>query len=85
MPGWPIGFGDDETAEQYFNKALTINPDGLDINYFYAEYLVDQGREELALEYLERALNAPPMTGRPVADRGRRQQALKLRAELTGS
>jgi tetratricopeptide (TPR) repeat protein len=85
VPGWPIGFGDDDTAEQYFNKALAINPDGLDINYFYAEYLVDQGRDELALEYIERALNAPPMTDRPVADRGRRQQALKLRAELTGS
>ena len=85
VPGWPIGFGDDETAEQYFNKALAINPGGLDINYFYAEYLVDQGKEELALEYIERALSAPPMTDRPVADRGRRQQVLKLRAELTDS
>lgn len=85
VPGWPIGFGDDETAERYFNKALAINPDGLDINYFYAEYLVDQGRKELALEYIDRALRAPPLTDRPVADQGRRQQALKLRATLTGS
>ena len=85
VPGWPIGFGDDDTAEQYFNKALAINPDGLDINYFYAEYLVDQGKDELALRHLDRALNAPPMADRPVADRGRRQQALKLRADLTGS
>jgi tetratricopeptide (TPR) repeat protein len=85
VPGWPIGFGDDETAERYFNKALAINPEGLDINYFYAEYLVDQGRNELALVYIERALNAPPMTDRPLADRGRRQQAFRLRAELNGS
>jgi tetratricopeptide (TPR) repeat protein len=85
VPGWPIGFGDDAIAEQYFNKALALNPDGLDINYFYAEYLVDQGKDELALDYLERALNAPPMTDRPMADRGRRQQALRLRADLTGS
>jgi tetratricopeptide (TPR) repeat protein len=85
VPGWPIGFGDDETAQQYFNKALAINPDGLDINYFYAEYLVDQGNKELALVYIERALSAPPMKDRPVADKGRRQQALKLRARLTGS
>ena len=85
VPGWPIGFGDDEKAEQYFKKALAINPQGLDINYFFAEYLVDQGEEMLALEHLELALRAEPMVDRPVADRGRRQQALKLRAELTGS
>jgi Tfp pilus assembly protein PilF len=65
--------------------ALAINPNGLDVNYFYAEYLVDQGKDELALKYIERALNAPAMTDRPVADRGRRQQALKLRTDLTGS
>jgi tetratricopeptide (TPR) repeat protein len=85
VPGWPIGFGDDEKAEQYFKKALAINPQGLDINYFFAEYLVDQGEEIQALEHLELALQAEPMVDRPVADQGRRQQALKLRAELTGS
>ena len=85
VPGWPIGFGNDEKAEQYFKKALAINPQGLDINYFFAEYLVDQGEEMLALEHIELALQAEPMVDRPVADQGRRQQALKLRAELTGS
>jgi len=30
-------------------------------------------------------LQAEPMVDRPVADQGRRQQALKLRAQLTGS
>ena len=85
VPGWPIGFGNDEKAEQYFKKALAINPQGLDINYFFAEYLVDQGEEMLALEHIERALQAEPMVDRPVADQGRRQQALKLRAQLTGS
>ena len=58
VPGWPIGFGDDEKAEQYFKKALAINPQGLDINYFFAEYLVDQGEEMLALEHIELALQA---------------------------
>ena len=85
VPGWPIGFGNDKKAEQYFKKALAINPQGLDINYFFAEYLVDQGEEMLALEHLELALQAEPMVDRPVADQGRRQQALKLRAQLTGS
>ncbi len=85
VPGWPLGFGNDDKAEKYFKKALAINPQGLDINYFFAEYLVDQGNEELALEHIERALQAAPMADRPLADQGRRQQVLKLRAELTGS
>ncbi len=85
VPGWPIGFGNDDKAEKYFKMALAINPQGLDINYFFAEYLVDQGNEELALEHIERALLAPVMMERPVADQGRRKQAMKLRADLTGS
>jgi tetratricopeptide (TPR) repeat protein len=85
VPGWPLGFGNDDKAEKYFKKALAINPQGLDINYFFAEYLVDQGNDELALEHIERALQAAPMADRPLADQGRRQQVLKLRAELTGS
>ena len=85
VPGWPIGFGNDDKAEKYFRKALAINPQGLDINYFFAEYLVDQGNDVKALEHIERALQAAPMADRPLADQGRRQQAIKLRAELTGS
>jgi tetratricopeptide (TPR) repeat protein len=85
VPGWPIGFGNDTKAEKYFRKALAINPQGLDINYFFAEYLVDQGNDVMALEHIERALQAAPMADRPLADQGRRQQVLKLRAELTGS
>jgi tetratricopeptide (TPR) repeat protein len=85
VPGWPIGFGSDKKAEQYFKKALAINPQGLDINYFFAEYLVEQGKEQLALEYIDKALQAPLMAERPVADKGRRAQAKKLRESLTGS
>jgi len=85
VPGWPIGFGSDKKAEQYFKKALAINPQSLDINYFFAEYLAEQGKEQLALEYIDKALQAPLMAERPVADKGRRAQAMKLRESLTGS
>ena len=85
VPGWPFGFGSDEKAEVYFKKALAINPQGLDINYFFAEYLADNGDEQQALEYVDRALQAPRMAERPVADRGRREQAQKLRESLLGS
>jgi tetratricopeptide (TPR) repeat protein len=85
VPGWPFGFGSDEKAEEYFKKALAINPQGLDINYFFAEYLADNGDQQLALVYVDKALQAPRMAERPVADKGRREQALKLRESLTGS
>jgi tetratricopeptide (TPR) repeat protein len=85
VPGWPFGFGSDEKAEEYFKKALAINPQGLDINYFFAEYLADNGDQQLALVYVYKALQAPRMAERPVADKGRREQALKLRESLIGS
>lgn len=83
VPGWPIGFGDDKRAKQYFKKALAINPDGLDINFFYAEYLAQQDQDDLALQHLEKALSAPTLEGRPVADQGRRDQARELRDLLS--
>ena len=85
VPGWPIGFGSDKMAKRYFEKALALNPEGLDINYFFAEYLADQGEDQLALEYIDKALHAPQLDNRPVADQGRRAQARKLREMLTKS
>src|SRR5688572_29871599 len=55
VPGWPIGFGDDEKAEALLKKALEINPQGIDSNYFYASFLIDQGRDEDARPYLLKA------------------------------
>jgi tetratricopeptide (TPR) repeat protein len=85
VPGWPIGFGNDRKAEEYFQKALALNPEGLDINYFFAEYLADNGDQKMALEYIDKALSAPVLADRPVADQGRRNQARKLREQLIGS
>jgi tetratricopeptide (TPR) repeat protein len=45
VPGWPIGFGSDKKAQALFKKSLEINPEGLDINYFYAEFLYDEFRQ----------------------------------------
>jgi tetratricopeptide (TPR) repeat protein len=82
VPGWPIGFGNDHKAEQHFKRALEIDPQGLEANYFFAEYLADNDQQELAMEYVEKALHAPSIVGRPVADEGRRKQAQKLRERL---
>jgi len=78
VPGFPIGFGNDKKAKEYLRKALEINPDGIDPNYFYAEFLYDDDDYASALQYLDKALKAPPRPGRASADEGRRQDIQKL-------
>ncbi|MFO0335054.1 MAG: tetratricopeptide repeat protein [Pseudomonadota bacterium] len=86
VPGFPLGFGDDDKARAYLEKALEINPAGIDPNFFYAEFLYEQGDYLHALERLERAAHAPDRPNREVADRGRRAEidalAAKTRAKL---
>lgn len=72
VPGWPIGFGDDDKAEANLKKGLAINPSGIDANFFYGDFLMDQGRYKEAKVYLDKALAAPARPGREVADAGRR-------------
>lgn len=74
VPGWPIGFGDDEKAERYLKKALAINPDGIDPNYFYGDFMLEEGNYQQAIKYLEKAAAAPPRPGRPLADKGRQAE-----------
>jgi tetratricopeptide (TPR) repeat protein len=78
VPGWPVGFGDNKKAEALLQQALAINPDGIDANYFYADYLIYRNRKPEAIPYLEKALKAPPRPGRDVADAGRKQEARAL-------
>jgi tetratricopeptide (TPR) repeat protein len=82
VPGWPIGFGDKKRAEELFRKSLSINPTGIDPNYFYAEYLIDQDRHGEAKRYLDAALKAPARPGRELADLGRRQEIQSLLNKL---
>lgn len=74
VPSWPIGFGDDKKAKEYLEKALKVNPDGIDPNYFYGDYLLRQGEYERAKAYLQKALSAPSRPGREDADQGRRAE-----------
>lgn len=82
VPGWPIGFGDKKRAEEMLKKALSINPTGIDPNYFYADYLAERERFAEAMHHLEIALKAPPRPGRELADSGRRQEVHALLAKV---
>ncbi len=75
---WPLGFADRARARELLEKALAIDPQGLDPNYFYGEYLLDGGHAAQAVAYLERALAAAPRHGHYVADIGRREEARAL-------
>ncbi|MHA3027049.1 tetratricopeptide repeat protein [Chromohalobacter israelensis] len=74
VPGWPIGFGDDDKARAMLQKALTIDPDGIDPLYFWGDFLHAQGHDAAARQALEKAMKAPPRPGRETADQGRREQ-----------
>lgn len=84
VPGWPVGFGDKTKAQELLQKALAINPRGIDPNYFYGEYLIETGKPADAVAYLERALGAPARPGRDLADAGRRDEAKVLLAKARG-
>ena len=72
VPGWPIGFGDDKKAKEMLLKGLSYNPDGIDSNYFYGDYLLEQKDYQQAVATFEKALNAAPRPGRESADAGRK-------------
>lgn len=78
VPAWPIGFGDRDKAASLLKRALSVNPSGIDPNYFYGEFLVESGRASEAIPYIERALAAPARPGRELADAGRRDEAKAL-------
>lgn len=82
VPGWPIGFGDDQQAEKLLKQALQLNPNGIDPNYFYGDFLFRQARYSEAKRALEKAQAASARPGREVADRGRQAEIAALLAKV---
>lgn len=78
VPGGIIGFGDKKLAGNYLQKALQANPEGIDPNYFYGEFLFEQEDYAAARDALLRAQRAPARADRPLADQGRRQEVAAL-------
>ena len=75
VPEWPIAFGDFEIAKEYLDKAIELNPDDIDANYFYADFLRKQKRYADAEIAFNKAINAPARLDRDLADEGRRREA----------
>jgi tetratricopeptide (TPR) repeat protein len=58
VPSWPVSFGNSRKAELYFQKAVAVSSN-LDTNYRYGEFLINNGRKDEGLAYLQKALAFP--------------------------
>lgn len=82
VPGFPIGFGSTAKARALLEAALRQDPRGLDNNFFYADFLNDEGHPAQAKVFVLRGLQAPVNTARPVWDAGRRAELRALLAKV---
>ena len=81
VPGGLIGFGSKKKARANLKKGLEINPDGLDSNYFYGDFLMSRKKYDEAIKVFQHALAAAPRPTRPIADKGRRAEIAAAIAE----
>lgn len=77
VPKWPIAFGDDDLAKQMLETALKINPNAIDANYFYGEYLALHNRVNDAAEFFARAAHAPARIDQSYADEQLKMEAMQ--------
>ncbi|MCG7577723.1 MULTISPECIES: hypothetical protein [unclassified Halomonas] len=81
-PGRPLGFGNSDTAERMFQRALELRPDGIDVNYYYAAFLKEEGNTPAAREHAQRAVNGTARENRQVSDEALRREAEALLGQL---
>jgi tetratricopeptide (TPR) repeat protein len=81
VPGWPIGFGDNDKARELLAQAVSLAPNGMDANYFYGDFLMGQHDYAAAYKVLKHALSLPPQTNRPLWDKNRRAVIRELMAK----
>ena len=59
LPGWPLLYGDRKVAREYFESGVKRYPEGIDTNFFYGDFLLEEGEGPQAIPYLEKAAQAP--------------------------
>jgi Tfp pilus assembly protein PilF len=83
-PQWPIAFGDSDEAKKLLETALKINPNGIDSNYFYGDYLLSNNELHEAEKYFKKAISAKVRPTQKLADSKlieEAKQALKATSE----
>lgn len=81
-PGWPLAFGDDATAERMFKRAVAIRPQGIDVHFYYATFLQEEGRMDDARTHLEQAIKGQVRPARAATDAALREEASRRLAKL---
>lgn len=82
VPGWPVAFGNKKKAREYLETALRLNPRGIDSNFYYGDFLIDEGEYQLAKKHLDIASKAPIRKGYEIQDRGRKGEIAQSQAKL---
>ena len=74
-PKWPIGFGDEVIAQKLLQTALEINPNGIESNYFYGDFLLTNNNLTEAEKHFKRAIAIPERTEQFYSDNQLKEQA----------
>jgi tetratricopeptide (TPR) repeat protein len=82
VPGRPLGFGDDDKALSYLQKALKRHPDSLQNHFFYAGYLLKKKDYTGAINAYMKALETPVNPVYTKADAARRSEIRGALARL---
>jgi tetratricopeptide (TPR) repeat protein len=69
VPGFPLGWGDNDKARRLLQEAVKNAPNGRDAHYFYADFLYERGEYKEAETVLKKALALPAHPERPVWDK----------------
>ncbi len=81
-PPPPLSFGNNKQAASYLQKALALDPNGLEDNYYEGDYLNEQNQYQQAELFLKRALNAPADPDQPAYEQGIRQEIQAVLVEV---
>ncbi len=82
VPGWPLSFGNDEKADTYFKKALALNPDGIESNYYYGHFLSKTGRIQEAMARFQKTAELPSDPTQPYLSLHLKKKARQKLAKL---
>jgi tetratricopeptide (TPR) repeat protein len=84
-PPWPVAFGDDTEAEKLLQAALKINPDGLDSNYYYGQFLLAKQKPTEAQRHFAKAIAAPIRPEQIFADTQLQDEAKQTLKNIAGN
>ena len=75
VPKWPIAFGDNAKARKMLETALKINPNGIDANFYYGDFLLANNEIAEAENYFLNASETPTTSNQSYTDTRLKEEA----------